>query len=425
MKKRIFILFFVISFAFPLFAAKSWFTTYNAAYNVNLSDPNDDYVGTDSGEWNTTGYSNQTLVAQFGFSETDSPVTISISFNNTGNPSWMYQSASQPNLHRPFGLDIIVRQRFYRDDCPMTHGQTDETVHVYHYGLQPKVDHYSSQARIEYSNLTDGSEHTGLWGEHSLPANHSGWDWGLEHYLIGAWVEVVLVLPDIDPNDSSYIVGSADDYYASFDIQVTGGGVDGSYHCEFTGWYEQEKTSESDNFVLNVIPNAAASSIDLDETNNIQYKSDGIKIGDYSYSTTRDSSIAGHEYFAFVSSSPEPDISMGKFELVLETETLNATGNNSSVAYEIGIESDSNHDPKIMWFNGDCNMYMAADSNDANSKFYSSQYREGYQIQDDGTLYQYYDDGNIRFRLADGADTTNLLQGIYKSNVYFHVVAWK
>ena len=138
MKKRIFILFFVISFAFPLFAAKSWFTTYNAAYNVNLSDPDDDYVGTDSGVWDTTGYSNQTLVAQFGFSETDSPVTINISFNNTGNPSWMYQSASQPNLHRPFGLDVVVRQRWYYSLCNNNNdGITDETVTVYHYGLQP------------------------------------------------------------------------------------------------------------------------------------------------------------------------------------------------------------------------------------------------------------------------------------------------
>lgn len=423
MKKKIIILFFVISVAFPLFAAKSWFTTYNAAYNVNLSDPNDDYVGTDSGEWNTPGYSDHTLVAQFGFSETDSPVTISVSFNNTGNPNWMYQSASQPNLHRPFGLDVIVRQRWYRWNCTNSNnGTTDETVDVLHFGIQPGGD-TSLSASIPYNNVTNGSiEKDG----NDLPGSHTsvvcGW---YSHQLIGAWVEFVLVLPDIDPDDSSYIVGSADDYYASFDIQIEGGGVNGSYHCEFTGWYEQEKTSESDNFVLNVVPNAAASSINLDEINNIQYGGDGIKIGDYSYSTTRDSSIAGHEYFAFVSSSPEPDISMGNFELVLETETLNTNGGNSSVAYEIGIESDSNHDPKIMWFDGDCNMYMAADSNDVDSTFYSSQYREGQQIQDDGTLYQYYDDGNIRFRLANGSDTTNLLQGIYKSNVYFHVVAWK
>ena len=245
MRRAIIIMVALLAALAPL-GARSYFNSYSAAYNVNLADPNNEYVGTDSGEWDSTGYNDRTLVAQVGFADTTQPIQVDITFGQNG---WMYQSASQPNLHRPFGLDIIVRQRFYRDGCDMPHGQTDETVAIYHYGHQDgSMGDGKSITLPSYSSSTDGSEYFGrdwdsLWPTHDRPDNHSGADFGLRHDLIGAWIEFVLVLPEIDPNDTSYTVGSADDYYASFDITLSGG-AEGSWHCEFMGWYEDPREGD-------------------------------------------------------------------------------------------------------------------------------------------------------------------------------------
>lgn len=413
MHKKVIAIIFVMLFSSMLFA-ESFFSTYGAAYNVNLAD-SETFRGVDDNDpvyGSSAGYSDDTHIALIGVQNTSSDSTVTIKFNNT---NWMYQSASQPNLKRPFGIDIIVKERWERR---IGDNEVDIVREVVHLGYQPSGN---ASTKNSFSlRRTDGD--ISDWGQNiSDNAN-----WGLRYDMIGSWVDIILVLPKIDPKDPSYTytVGSADDYYASFDIEVSGG-TSASYHCEFTGWYEQEKESDID-FVLNVVPNATASSIDLDNTARIAYGGDGVKIGDYSYSTTRDSSInaSTHEYFAFVSSSLSPMESSGNFKLVLETQTLDATVNNSTVPFEVGLKSDDSS-KGIKWFDGNVDMYDAADPASAGNTFYSSREREMNQIGDDPTLYQYYDDGDIRFRLANGVDTTNLLQGIYKSNVYFHVVVWK
>ena len=411
MHKKVIAIVFILLISSMLFAG-SFFSTYGAAYNVNLADSKT-FCGVDDNNpehGNSAGYSDTTLIALIGVHSTSYASTVNIKFNNT---DWMYQSAKQPNLKRPFGIDIVIKERWKQFLSSNTIDIVREVVHL---GYQPS-ENVSSQNNFSLRR-TDGD--IGDWGR-NISDNAS---WGAWYDMIGSWVDIILVLPGIDSDDTSYTVGSADDYYASFDIEVSGG-ASASYHCEFTGWYEQEKDGDV-SFVLNVVPIDAASSINLDDTARIEYGGDGVKIGDYSYSTTHDSSegASNHEYFAFVSSSLSPMQSSGNFELVLETQTLDATGNNSTVPFEIGLQSDDSS-KDIKWFDGNVNMYDAAAPDGARNTFYSSRERVMSQIGDDPTLYQYYDDGNIRFRLADGADTTNLLQGIYKSNVYFHVVAWK
>ena len=416
MHKKVIAIIFVMLFSSMLFA-ESFFSTYGAAYNVNLAD-SETFCGVEGNDpeyGSSAGYSDDTHIALIGVQNTSSATDITITFNNT---DWMYQSASQPNLKRPFGIYLVQKERYRRDYVRdwLDEDLPDEIVDVKNLGYDENGDLQSDSSVFKFDKPTD----------HSY-VRYRDYVLGLlnyEEYLIGSWVDIVLVLPKINPNDPSYTVGSADDYYASFDIEVSGG-TSASYHCEFTGWYEQEKEGDID-FVLNVIPNATASSIDLDDTARIAYGGDGVKIGDYSYSTTRDSSInaSTHEYFAFVSSSLSPMESSGNFQLVLETQTLDATVNNSTVPFEVGLQSDDSS-KGIKWFDGNVDMYDAADPASAGNTFYSSRERDMNQIGDDPTLYQYYDDGNIRFRLANGVDTTDLLQGIYKSNVYFHVVAWK
>ena len=408
MRRRLLMMVLVAMICFSGLWARSYFNSYSAAYNVNLADPNKEYVGTDSGEWGSTGYNDRTLVAQVGFADTSSPVSIEVTFDNA---SWMYQSASQPTLKRPFGLDVVVRQRWYRWNC--TNGalhQTDETVQVHHYGLQ-EGGNSSQDATFSYSNPTNGSvEKDG----NDLPGEHRnticGW---YSHKLIGAWVEIVLVLPKIDPYNTSYTVGSANDYYASFDITLSGG-AEGSWHCVFTGWYENPQDGEVQ-FVLNVVPNANASSINLDSDDGIAYGSQGLPIGTYFYTTTKSNSSEDKDYYAFVSSSQSPTAPGGTFSLV-RTGTDGGTGN--EIPYEIGLDSlELGRDPK--WFNGA--VVMSDGAIDPAGTFYSSRADNMSDI-DGNPVLQRWDEGDILFRLANGADVNTLAAGVYSSNVYFHVV---
>ena len=413
MKKLVFFLIVFLSFLSPL-AAEIYFSTYPAAYNVNLEDT-DNYIGTDNGEFDNSkpGYNENTLVAQVGFRNTTQPVTVEIKFNQS---DWMYQSASQPTLQRPFGLDIIVRQRFYREDCPMPHGQTDETVAVYHYGYQDgSMGNGTSITLPSYNSSTNGSEFFGrnwLWESptHDRPDNHYGLDFGLRHDLIGAWVEFVLVLPEINQDDPSYTVGSANDYYASFDITVSGG-ASGSWHCEFTGYYDDPHSGDS-SFILNVVPTAAASSINLSESTPKYPDENGISVGHYWYSTTRESSVTDSNYYAFVSSSENPSGSAEKFSLVHQGTD---GGEGNEIAFEIGLASEDPSKGK-KWFDGTTNMNSGTDA------FYSSR-EENMTDLDGATIYQRGDSGNILFRLASNSDTDGLQEGIYRSYIYFHVVS--
>lgn len=404
------ILIITILACFSPLMARSYFSSFPAAYNVDLADPNKEYVGTDTGNWDSTGYNDRTLVAQAGFADTTQPVQIDITFGQNG---WMYQSASQPNLHRPFGLDIIVRQRFYRDGCDMPHGQTDETVAIYHYGYQDGSSGNGTSITLSsYNSSTDGSEHFGgVWPDHDRPSNHDAWDMGLRHDLIGAWVEFVLVLPEINPNDSSYMVGSANDYYASFDITLSGGAV-GSWHCEFTGYYD-DPSSDNVEFTLNVIPLANASAIDLDNPALISPGSAGLPVAQYWYSTTRNTSREAQDCYAFVSSSSLPTSNGGSFSLVRQG-TDGGFGN--EIGFEIGLASDDTS-KGVKWFNGTSSITGNISPDEA---FYSSR-TENMQDIDGAWIYQRYDDGTMRFRLTD-SNTTSLNAGVYSSYIYFHVV---
>ena len=396
-------------------SAGSWFTTYGAAYNVDLSDDRT-FCGistSDPSYGSTPGYSDATHIAIIGVQDTSMPVYIDITFNSNTS-EWMYQSANQPNLRRPFGIDIVQKERW---ECTTWGSEREEdvVVGVTHLGIQDNST--TSQNKFTIENRTNGRDRVpgrdlGLGGQ---------W-WGLSFYRIGAWLDIVLVLPPIDRNDPTYTVGSADDYYASFDITVSGG-TSSTYHCEFTGWYENPADEEVQ-FILNVVPLASSSSINLDVPDAYLYGTDGIAIGNYSYSTTRDRSLDdGHEYYAFVSSSSDTLSSKGEFILVLENQSKAPSLNEDAIRFEVGIESQYGRPTK--WFNGDVDMYDVFDTAGAENTFYSSEERIMDQMGDDGTLYQHYDDGSIRFRLAEGADPSTLTAGIYRSEVYFHVVSWR
>lgn len=425
---------FLIFVTLPVFSAESYFATYSAAYNINLADPNNIFTGAqdrDDIEYGDPGYNSTTLIAYAGINNTTAPVDVTIEWYTT---PWMYQSASQPNLKRPFGIDFVLRNRWHWEErifgIVLAEGNEDLTgANPSHFGNQD--DSNTDDVDFNFSDRTDGTlEKSGqdlgfdMWGE-----SEKYWK---DYKLISSWVDIVLVLPKIDSNNTSYQVGSADDYYASFDI-VFSGGVEMRYHCEINGYYETEEP-ESMDLTLNVIPNANASSINLDDTSGdiAPGSGTGLNIGTYSYTTTYEGSDSSIRYYAFVSSSPNPDTQGDPFRLVQVDGDDSELNEHNSIAYEVRLKSNQTTgrtgDVFSTWFDGTTSI-TGIEEGSLSGVFFDSVYmamhREG-ETDDDGnsvTTYLHYDNGNILFRLANGANPDVLNAGVYNSYIYFHVIS--
>lgn len=418
-------------------APADYFSTYGAAYNVDLSDSSKQYTGagdSSSVDYGDPGYNASTLIAFLGVSGTTGPVSVTIS--NWYTEPWMYQSASQPNLRRPFGVDFVLRNRWHWEDRNIWGNITDEGNNDLtgqapsHYGKQ---DTSSSQnVNFTFSDRTDGSiEKSGR------ELGYSIWDvtnYYRDYTLVSSWIDIVLVLPPVNENDTSYHAGSADDYYASFDILISGGGVNMTYHCELTGYYASDKPENMD-ITLSVIPNANASAINLDDATGAiaPGAGSGLHIGDYSYTTTKESSDNSVRYYAFVSSEELPTVQGGPFLLKQKNATGGTYDETNSIQYEIQLASNqvSGRPGSAFsgWFNGTASL-IGIDEGNLSGVFFDSvfmeMYREGDVVEETGVpqyTYLHYDNGQILFRLAPGADPDVLEAGVYESYIYFHVVA--
>lgn len=431
--KRLLCLSALIMAAVVLSAAPAdYFSTYGAAYNVDLA-ASSQFPGagnsSDADYEVTEGYNSTTLIAFLGVSGTTGPVSVTIS--NWYTEPWMYQSASQPNLQRPFGIDFVTRKRWYFEKANIfTHTQQiDRTGKAPdHYGYQNDYA-YKEKITYEFTEKTDGSVETKGWNIDADTANL-----GYNFKLTSSWVDIVLVLPEMDPYDTSYQIGSANDYYASFDILISGGGVNMTYHCELTGYYETDKPENMD-ITLSVIPNANASAINLDDTTGAiaPGAGSGLHIGDYSYTTTKESSDNSVRYYAFVSSEELPTGQGDRFLLKRRGVTDGVYDETNSIGYEIQLASKqvSGRPGSSFsgWFDGTASL-VGIEEGDMSGVFFDSvfmeMYREGDVVEETGApqyTYLHYDNGQILFRLAPGADPDVLEAGVYESYIYFHVVA--
>lgn len=433
--KRLLCLSALIMAAVVLSAAPAdYFSTYGAAYNVDLA-ASSQFPGagnsSDADYEVTEGYNSTTLIAFLGVSGTTGPVSVTISKWYTD--PWMYQSASQPNLQRPFGIDFVTRERWYHEDERWNIFDEEEQIDWTgkspdHFGYQNNVA-YKEGVDYTFTKATDGSVETQGRNIDSATGNLF-----FDFQLISSWVDIVLVLPEIDPYDTSYQIGSANDYYASFDILISGGGVNMTYHCELTGYYETDKPENMD-ITLSVIPNANASSINLDDTTGAiaPGAGSGLHIGDYSYTTTKESSNNSVRYYAFVSSEELPTAQGGSFLLKQKNATGGVYDETNSIGYEIQLASNqvSGRPGSAFsgWFDGTASL-VGIEEGDMSGVFFDSvfmeMYREGDVVEGTSTpqyTYLHYDNGQILFRLAPGADPDVLEAGVYESYIYFHVVA--
>ena len=408
MKRRLYtVIVLLLTLSSYMYAKSSlWFAPYPAAFNVDLSDSYT-YCGIssttnlDNIEFRVTdGYNDTTLVALFGVTETDSPTSVTFSFPE-GENAFKYISASQPTSTREYSIYLVERRRY-----------------KYSYFGTQTIDLTASCTLLSKNNSdkkdynfprTDGTEtidiDVGVLGRTG--------------YLIGCWVDVVLVLPPIEDGSA---ISPASDYSSYFDVTLSGA-ISGEYHCEFTGFYQADPGLSRSSVLFNVVPDIVnATSIMLSPDNvEIMPDGNGLEIGRYSYATTIDYQFKGdpnNQYYIFASSSPSPVVQGNKFELRLQGTDTSISNNRITIPYTVTLKTDGRVDRKVVFYGDD---YV--DGNMLTKGLESLGDPGGMsQIEGDSNVYLYYDNGSILFNLAS-SEIDNLISGVYESTVYFHVVS--
>lgn len=435
--------------------ARVWFAPYSASFGADLSRTKT-YTGLDgmrpsdlpeNMEDTGPGYTRETMVALLGVTESSSDTIVTVTFDNSNG--WKYQSISQPDATRAFEIYLVYRQRYEEWDTKLhtpewgdgdfynygeKTGTYDKTVEIIHMSQDFETITFPKTDR---TLCVDGNG----FGETQFDRNGNPYagddvsDW-LEstEVLIGCWVDIILCLPEQEN------ITPANDYYASLDVNVSGGDS-GTFHCEFTGYYDivPDYVQNSGDVLFNVVPNANASSINLSTANDlIAPDGPGLEIGRYSYSTTNpyDSQTYKNTYYMFASSSPSAvSNDDGQFKLRLQGTDESISNDSIEIPFSIGLVTDGHeiasgvYDERFYkWFDGTTDMSSPVES-------MKKSLGEGTeQIVGSGTIYIYYDNGSVLFRLNYGnlASTPDgqqinpidkLIAGNYTSKIYFHVIS--
>lgn len=404
------------------FAAEVWFSPHSAGFNVDLSDYQTYSGTTGKPSWESAGYNETTLIGVVGFSgryddncDSYDKIKIEVTFSSISGEksSWMYVSASEPYLRRPFGVEFVAVQQDTNNDGAG--------------GAAKEVE------RLGYQN--DGS----------LADGDSSFTFEIGHYK-NCWMDMNLVLPK-DMGDSAL---SADDYYVTMTISLYFINVTRTYDF-WNGWVvteddpvemqswtysingyisDQNKQNVASVF-LNIAPNSNANALnvqmlaDADENN-------AITIGNYIYETiafTTDnedeySSIINNEYYIYAS-SPDGE----PFTLRLAGTDASADANDEYAKtvrfyYDVGLQStkgrDSTVGAPITWFDG------TTDSNSETSYLVPAKMRvESMRGSSKSIVFE--DEGQIVIKMSDKSkinnEWSNLTEGVYHSTIYFNVVS--
>ena len=403
------------------FAADVWFSPHSAGFNVDLSDYQTYSGTTGMPSWESAGYNETTLIGVVGFSgryddncDSYDKIKIEVTFSSISGEksSWMYVSASEPYLRRPFGVEFVAVLQDTNNDGAG--------------GAAKEVE------RLGYQN--DGS----------LADGDSSFTFEIGQYR-NCWMDMNLVLPK-DMGDSAL---SADDYYVTmtislYYIDVTRTGSWPFYKYEedapekkqswtysINGYISDQNEQNVASVFLNIAPNSNANALnvqmlaDADENN-------AITIGNYIYETiafTTDnedeySSIINNKYYIYAS-SPDGE----PFALRLAGTDASADANDEYAKtvrfyYDVGLQStkgrDSTVGAPITWFDG------TTDSNSETSYLVPAKMREE-SMRGSSKSIVFEDAGEIVIKMSDKSkqnnEWSNLTEGVYHSTIYFNVVS--
>lgn len=398
MKKAILTCFLLILCTICFAEASGWFSPYPAGFNVNLED-SETYTGAaesigldgtgDAKRWNVSGYNDLTLiglVGATGLGESTVTVTIEMEVKRIGD-TLCYYSASEPELKRPFYIDLVA--------C---NSANDGKRKVTRIGYNDKDQSFSGSVTLTPYN-----------GE--------------------AWADIVLCLPDEEGVDLSYAL-SADDYYCGLTIEMTGA-VEKTWSYTFNGYIQDAPLTNKAQVFFIVDPEPEASAMSLRELLIGDRKP--VQIGTYSFETqafmSAGQTAGGDEslkyeyqkenmYSIFASSSPDPFNSNGKFSMKYEGDS------SISFPFEIVIKSKT--------YDGSSEVPLANEESSGTATDFlldAEKFEEALGDNHSGTSLYFRGNGSILLKVPDDYIKTEedlyseFPAGTYSSTVYFHVVS--
>ena len=403
MKKAILTCFLLILCTICFAEASGWFSPYPAGFNVNLED-SETYTGAaesigldgtgDAKRWNVSGYNDLTLiglVGATGLGESSTvTVTIEMEVKRIGD-TLCYYSASEPELKRPFYIDLVA--------C---NSANDGKRKVTRIGYNDTDQSFSGSVTL---NPVDGE----------------------------AWADIVLCLPDEEGVDLSYAL-SADDYYCGLTIEMTGA-VEKTWSYTFNGYIQDAPLTNKAHVFFIVDPEPEASAMSLKELIIDRKK---VQIGTYSFETQAFMSAgqtAGGDdslkyeyqkenmYSIFASSSPDPFYGNETFSMKYEGDS------SKSFPFEIIIESDRG---KSETYYGSEKLPLENEESTGTATVFlldSKAFDEALGDNHSGRSLYFRDNGSILLKVPDNYKKTEedlyseFPAGTYSSTVYFHVVS--
>lgn len=460
---------------FNSYALTTWYSPYKAAFSVDLKAAPNTYDGTDSGIYYdpnnpvaNADYDQDTMVGTIGATDfgasrngdyDDNGIcddysyqtkSIAISFDFSTADNWVYVSQADPSLEVPFGLDIVIRYRVQYEVTGEWHyesttrdytysASSENTNGVHQFGYQggnaslydgsreiivdiASLDTHATEYRSEYNNNIgiDIGDH---WTNYRLNA-----------FVIGLWVDIVPVIPNPTENQSGRI-GSANDYMASYTINVEGTG----YLVTMTGYYDSPEPQYGD-VLFSVSPDPNSYSLNI---SSLILEHQEIEIGTYNYTEeaitkieengkerplTEDDKPKESPYYLFVSSSLDPTAPSDEFRMMHTDAVGSDLNGRNGFNFEVGLVSNGVSrfgTDNEYWYDGTATL---TDSN--NDNLLNSSYRFERMIGSDysSTL---YDDGKIYIRykaddkveVVNGDGVLNLVSGEYVSDIYIHLVS--
>ena len=375
---------------------------FNATDYIRRTNPitwvNDGLAGTDSGK-----YERRHTVAHggiFNMEDIDAskPITYTLTFESANG--FNFVSTSDSIYHRPFEFQVVQNFTFSDQSTPV--------VKV----LEPSIGDTHSQETIIWSNYTTNQKchemkfDLLLVMEGSIDRNTNILTLNNQEYpLIEGDYSAVVTISMIG---SYYKAGS--DSPTTFNKSVT---------IPFSAYYSEDTAAYQDNTVgISIVPTAYAANLDIGTMGMQQIDLASIDVLKYMSNATSLPGKGGDDLRIFLSSSSNPFMQGEPFALVHTSVPAGGTRTSANhVKYRLYAVNDENINDYAI-FRGDASVDYIMNSQDKTEYITTTEHRPDLS----GTKVHYHTySGEIYIEMDE--PVTAMLPGMYRSNIYVHVVA--
>lgn len=376
------------SSSFLVNLASDYYVAHGDAPYWAQENPSNPHPRTGDNEY----YDNQ-ILCTLGVQNTDKDVKFTFSLDSG---YWLYLlDETDLRFSRPFGVDLIIRGKG-------ASGHTTLQVNG------KKISHLGLSSAF-------GDNHSGSVS-FTIPAS------AMQDYQ-SVWFDICLVMDSplnangqVNIGDTTYTVTPHEDNYrARITVSVKNEDIVGgssTYYIDLLGYYRADGSSpEALSAILDVIPTAAASSLDIEtlSANHIEQT-----VASYRFTTSTVGAGNGKVYF-FLSSTESGSGSLFSLKYTKNNRIPSVLNKYNSVAYEAKIVSNEYNKETVFdgrtgfsTTEGILNTYHAVEPDSVST------------TTGHGDLVRWHDSGVVKVKMTGNVD--DLVAGLYTSTIYFHVV---